>query len=117
MNIGIDIVKTERMNFFLEKADRMSKVFTESEIAYVQKFKDKALEHMAGHFAVKEAVVKALKTGFSGICPLDIELGHLGNGSPIVVGSDKLNELLDGRHIDVSIAHDGDVATAICIIN
>ena len=58
---GIDIAETERIERALEKhGERFSrKIFTPAEIAYCERFKNRA-ERYAARFAAKEAAFKAL---------------------------------------------------------
>ncbi|HEY4612624.1 MAG TPA: holo-ACP synthase, partial [Bacteroidota bacterium] len=65
--IGIDIVEVQRMKEALDAqgAALMKKLFTEREVAYC-KSKKRPHEHFAACFAAKEAVSKAMKTGWSG---------------------------------------------------
>ena len=116
MQVGIDIEKIERFKMMLaEKSQK--KIFTQKEMEYFDKFTYK-LDHMAGCFCAKEAVSKALKVGLYGkINPIDIEILHEDNGAPYVnTQNKKLQELLCGRAIDISISHTNDLATAICVI-
>lgn len=116
MNVGIDIVKIDRIKFLMEENTRLDKIFTKQEQDYAKGYESLA-EHLAGMFAVKEAVAKALKTGFrDGLCPKDIEVLHDKNGAPMVVYSEKLKLFLGERKVDISISHEKDIATAICII-
>ena len=78
--VGVDIVKAER---FEKISDRFcEKVFTPRECEYLA---GKPAESAAGIFAAKEAVAKALGTGFSGFFPRDIEILHENSGKPYVV--------------------------------
>ena len=81
--IGVDIIKTTRFKKLAEQGNPsfMSRVFTQAEQEYLQ---NKKLESMAGVFAAKEAVAKALGTGFTGFNPCDIEITHNALGKPHV---------------------------------
>jgi len=78
--VGVDIVKVER--FINVSESFCEKIFTMREREYLHK---KTAESMAGLFAAKEAVAKALGTGFSGFFPRDIEILHKAGGQPYVV--------------------------------
>ena len=60
--IGIDIVDVNRFSSkkFSENKEFYSKIFTKNEINYCTKFKN-PYTHFAGKFALKEAVIKAIK--------------------------------------------------------
>jgi holo-[acyl-carrier protein] synthase len=77
-------------------------------------------ERLAGRFAVKEAVLKALGTGKSqGILWRDVETIRGAMGKPEVKLYGKaLNYMkkLNGKQIFVSITHDGGKAVAFVII-
>ena len=107
---GVDIVKIER---FAKKQNPrfMERVFSSRERAYIAK---KGIQTMAGLFAAKEAVAKALGTGFSGFYPKDIEILHTPKGKPVV----KLHgQARRGRciHISVSISHTATDAVAFAV--
>lgn len=117
--IGIDIIEIERVKSIAENDIRLSSLFTEKEIKYFNKYKNKET-HVAGGFCAKEAVSKALKTGFNGkVLPREIEILHKESGAPYVVlkgGAKEVFESLGFTNIDISISHDKEKATAICIV-
>jgi holo-[acyl-carrier protein] synthase len=81
---GVDIVETSRIAQALERhGERFSKrLYTSEEIAYCEKFKNRA-ERYAARFAAKEAAFKALGTGWrEGIRWLDVEVTHQPSGKP-----------------------------------
>jgi holo-[acyl-carrier protein] synthase len=116
--IGIDIVEIVRMekavdqwgNAFLER------IFTPNELAYA---KSKALpgQHLAGRFAVKEAVAKALASGWSGgFRWKDVEVENDPSGKPAVAVHGAVKVALGDRRLLISISHSGAVAVACAII-
>ena len=117
--IGIDIVETSR----IKEAEKrtcgfLEKVFTPSEIAYCQKHKD-PYPRFAARFAAKEAIVKALGTGFRGINFLDIEISHNELGKPIATLSKspiqgKSPEELN-QNLQLSLSHTDSYGTAVAI--
>ena len=113
--IGVDIVKIERIAQKIASETFLIGVFTKSEIEYYNQQGGKA-ETLAGLFAVKEAVSKALRTGFDGFKPIDVEVIHDDYGAPDVILHNKAKEFLSNRQIQISISHDGDYAVAMCII-
>jgi holo-[acyl-carrier protein] synthase len=83
---GIDIVEVARIGEMVERhGDRfLERCFTAGERAYADAKKRRA-EHLAGRFAAKEAVLKALGTGWrTGIAWTDIEVVVLPTGQPEV---------------------------------
>ncbi len=80
--IGIDIIEIERVRSVLaHHGDRfLQRVFTETEI---QQCRGKALK-IAGRFAAKEAISKALGTGMHGISWRELEIVQLSTGRPSV---------------------------------
>lgn len=115
---GIDIIETARIK--KAASDKfIKKIFTEKEIAYCEQKKQKHISY-AGHFAAKEAFVKALQTGISeGVSFLDIEIKHKESGAPYLQITGKAKELIDKNSITnicVSISHLKDTATAIVIL-
>ena len=82
--MGIDIVDIARMERILKRTPRFrERVFTEGERAYCDKTSHPAT-HYATRFAAKEAVLKALGTGFpQGIGPHDVEVMRTSKGRPV----------------------------------
>ncbi len=119
--IGIDIVDIGRVEGLLERyGERFTRrVFTEAEVAYARR-SVKPAERLAGRFAVKEAVLKALGTGKSqGILWRDVETVRGAMGRPkVTLCGQAVNYMknIGGSSIHVSIAHDGGKAVAFVII-
>lgn len=64
--VGIDLVKVSRVQRLLSGHNKhLTKIFTLAEIEYCQN-KPHQFQHLAARLAVKEAVVKALGTGWVG---------------------------------------------------
>ncbi|MEG0324512.1 MAG: holo-ACP synthase, partial [Raoultibacter sp.] len=86
VGLGVDIVEIARMKAILERTPSFkTKVFSEDECAYCES-KGVPEIHFATRFAAKEAVLKALGTGFSeGIGVRDIEVVRNAKGKPMVV--------------------------------
>ena len=84
---GIDIVETARIRRLIDEhgAHFLDRVFTAGEQAYCNTSRKRSLEHYAGRFAAKEAVLKVLGTGWrGGIAWTDIEVVKEPSGQPQV---------------------------------
>jgi len=82
VGLGVDIVEIERMRKAIERRPRMKqRLFSEEEQWYCE-HKAKPEIHYALRFAAKEAVLKALGTGFSGMNFLDVEVARDERGRP-----------------------------------
>lgn len=119
VGVGIDIVEIRRIKNAIERNDRfLEKIFTASEIEYL-KSRNLRPEYIAGRFAAKEAVAKALGTGFRGFDFRDIEIERTTLGKPIVSlkGKAKLIAKKEGPwNIHLSISHGEDSAVAYAIL-
>lgn len=116
--IGIDVVEIERMERTIDQWGDMflKKIFTDHEIAYASS-KRTPVPHIAGRFAVKEAVAKALTIGWStGFRWKDVEVTNDTSGKPSVIVYGRLKEILSGSRVMVSISHSEKVVVAIAII-
>ncbi len=117
---GIDLVDCERLNGMVKRHGErvMAKLFTDLEVEYSRRHKFQ-IERLAGRFAVKEAVMKILGTGWrNGISWLDIETVNDANGKPEVRLSGQtaiLARELGIEKICVSITHAAGLAIASAI--
>jgi len=97
----------------------LGRIFTPREREYCYKFRDPYL-HLAGRFAVKEAVFKALGTGWSrGVAWKEIETTNAPSGQPQVSVTGRAAELLrdlGGDTIFVTISHDTDYSIGQVVI-
>ena len=108
----MDIVDVARFEKYAKNpgARFCKRVFTAYELDYL---KLKPAASMAGLFAAKEAVAKAIGTGFRGFFPSEIEIRHDMYGAPEVVLYGKAKELAKGSKILVSISHTKTTAIAV----
>lgn len=118
--VGVDLCAISRIERAIEKPHFAQRVFSEGERAYWgAKGKGKA-QSAAAMFAAKEAVAKALGTGFgSGVMPWLIEITHEPGGAPGVClhGAAKArHEALGGGRIRLSLSHEGDMAIAFAVV-
>ena len=115
---GTDIIEIERIDRAVKRTNNfIDKVFTEKEKEYF-KTKNYRPEVLAGNFAAKEAVSKALGTGFRGFGLLDIEVLRDDKGKPIVILSDRIYEMLplNNFNIHISISHSRENAIAYAVM-
>jgi holo-[acyl-carrier protein] synthase len=118
---GIDIVETQRLRDLLDRhGDHfLSRVFTASEQDYCAKNPKRYIEHLAGRFAAKEAVLKALGTGWAGgIAWTDIEILPDAAGRPVLKLTGRCAEIANEKKIvewHLSISHVTTHATASAI--
>lgn len=105
LRIGTDIVHIPRIASLLSNDTAVARTFTHDEL------KNKDPPHLAGIFAAKESVFKAL-----GIAPswLDVEIASLANCRPYASLAKRLGP---AKIIGISISHDGDYAIAFVIID
>jgi len=107
---GIDMVDCERLGRSIARHGRrfLERVFTAAELEYCDARK-RRLEHLAGRFAAKEAVMKVLGTGWrAGMAWTDIEVTNDPMGKPEVLLSGRCQELADRMGLDrilISITH------------
>lgn len=113
---GVDIIEINRLEE-INPAIRerfISRVFTESE----QEICKAINARLAGRFAAKEAVAKALGTGIGELHWKDIEILQAENGEPIIQLHAKAKEKAEELGISqwaVSISHNRTMAIAFVI--
>jgi len=117
VGLGVDITEVERVRGAIERQGErlLKRVYTEKERSYCEKFKNK-YERYAGRFAVKEATMKALGTGWSrGVRWVDIEVVREMSGRPTLElhgEAKKIAGKLGVKHIAVTITHTASQALA-----
>ena len=120
VSVGTDLVQIERLGEALERRGErfLRRVFTDGERAYCEA-RNRPQTHYAGRFAVKEAVMKVLGTGWSGGGRwVDIEVERPENQAPAVVlhgETARIAEEKGIRRVWISITHDGGLAMAVAI--
>jgi len=121
VGLGVDIVEIERMARIIKRSPAFTeKVYSAAERAYCDGHAHPEV-HYATRFAAKEAVLKALGTGFSeGIGWLDVEVRRTSKGRPYVVLTGRAREVareMGVREIPISLSftHTDAVACAMAI--
>lgn len=118
IGIGTDIVEVERIKNAIERTESfLNGAFTEDEIKYFNQRKYRP-ETIAGNFAAKEAISKALGTGFRKFGLKDIEILRDELGKPIANLSEKIVHIfgLDKCRIHISISHTNNNAIAYAVL-
>ncbi|MBW3597941.1 MAG: holo-ACP synthase [Planctomycetes bacterium] len=120
LGIGADIVECLRIAKMIERHGELflQRVFTPYEIAYCQERKA-ATQHFAGRWAAKEAVLKAMGTGWTrGISWQDVEVRNEFGGKPQIVLGGGAKEICGGMGVQrvlITISHCRHYATAYAI--
>ena|SRR3974377_2160448 len=110
VGMGIDIAEVPRIQAVIESQRErfLRRVYTPQEVAYCEQFKNK-YERYAGRFAVKEAAMKALGTGWSrGVRWVDVEVVRALGGRPTLSLKGEAKNVADRlgvKNIAVSITH------------
>lgn len=115
IGIGNDIIEINRIEKAIKKTNFITKVFTENEIKLFE-IKGNRAEFFAGRFAGKEAISKALGTGFREFSLTDIEILNNELGKPYVTFKNSIESYNKKYFIDISISHCKEYATAVAII-
>lgn len=116
--VGIDIIEIARIRRNIETLGPRftEKLFTDGEIRYCT---SKAIphQHFAARFAAKEAVSKALATGWAGEFRWkDVEVINDLSGRPGIVLHDRLHDALGNARIHLSLSHSETHVVAMAII-
>ena len=86
LGLGTDIIEIVRIGEMIERHGEifLNRVYTEEEVKYCQRRKE-SNQHFAGRWAAKEAIMKALGTGFiRGIRWQEVTVQSQKSGKPIV---------------------------------
>lgn len=120
IGIGTDIISVSRISKAMQNNERMAeRLFTPSEIAYCEA-KSSKWQSYAARFAAKEAVMKALGTGWDGeVNWKDIEIVNDANGNPDILlsgGAKKKADEMGLNHAHISLTHEKEYAIAFAIL-
>ncbi len=116
--IGVDIIEISRIRKSIEESGEqfLRKIFTQVEIDYCASKPDR-FQHLAARFAAKEAVSKALATGWAGDFQWkDVEVMNDVSGEPKVTLHGKLKERLASRTVLLSLSHSDNHVVAMALI-
>lgn len=120
LTVGTDIIEIDRILAAIEKRGKtfLDRLFTEEEQRYCDDYRDqkRRAASYAGRFAAKEAVVKALGTGFGKeVSWHDITISRTVKGKPIATLSSTIQKQFPGIKLEISISHCRNYATAVAI--
>lgn len=120
LKIGTDICSVSRIETTCQKfGERFAKrILTENERRYVFSRKHGVAQRFAARFAAKEAMSKALGTGWNGIGWKEVEVARKPSGEPVIVLHGRaaaLAEKLGLEQIEVSLSHEHEFAVAFVV--
>lgn len=120
VNIGIDIVEIDRIKEILKRRPAFAERFFDKEEIDQLKKKNNFEKHLAGRFAAKEAIVKAMGTGFEGVPFREIKVLNDEKGKPVVrLGSraaEKCRECgIDEFALSISFTRNTAAASAVAL--
>lgn len=124
IGVGHDVVEIERLRRILDKREGerfMERVLHIAELEYAQGKQGRLAEFVAGRFAAKEAIVKALGCGIGAVVGFhDITIMPDALGKPCCSLADAAWERLGYRSSDVrvhvSISHERSIASAFAMV-
>jgi len=119
--IGIDIIEVARIREVLSRTPGFRRrVFTEAERSYCDSRGVANAQHYAARFAAKEAMLKALHTGWrGGISWQDVEISAHDSGAPYLILFGVVKELFDSSgatKAHLSLSHTTEHAIAEVIL-
>ncbi|MGL5635012.1 MAG: holo-ACP synthase [Sarcina sp.] len=120
LGIGTDIIEIQRIKKAIERSDKfIERNFSIKEIEYF-KSRNFKFETIAGNFAAKEAISKAIGSGFRGFGLKDISILRNDLGKPFVelenVVDDIIKNIIPQYKIHISISHSKENAIAYAIL-
>ena len=122
MGIGVDIVKNKRIGASIKNKNFINRTFGKNEILISEKIDNKT-SYFSKRFAAKEALSKALGTGFrDGLNFKDIEVVNDKLGKPYYIISSKIKNLIKKKkkiknfNLFLSISDEKEYSVAFTII-
>ena len=121
VGLGLDLAQIERVRGFVEQRGErgLARLFTDGERAYCERRMLTRYASYAGRFAVKEAVMKLLGTGWArGVRWVDIEVVRAPGEAPVVVLHGASARIAAAKHIariHITITHDAGIAAAVAV--
>ena len=121
IGVGVDIVDIDRIRKIMErqKVRFMDRVFTQAEQKFCNRYRDSA-PHFSARFAAKEALFKALGTGWAkGVTWLDVEVRREDSEPPVLIlhgEAEKWGMRLGAGRVHLSLSHSDQWAAAVVIL-
>lgn len=115
--LGNDIIEIARMRSSIDRHGLhfLNRLFSQKEQDYCYRFQDPS-PHFAGRFAAKEAIAKALGTGFGAhLAWHDIEVINNEQGKPVVHFSETIRIKFQNPQVLLSISHCNEYAMATAV--
>ena len=127
--IGIDIVEVKRIKELNKDGRLEQRILSTREQEYLNKKsinvvlgktyseKDNSL---AGFWASKEAVLKALGIGINNVNLKEVEILHKSSGEPYGEVSEKIWKFAGkkpAKNIKISVSHDAGLAVSVCFLS
>lgn len=120
LGIGVDLCEIARIERAMQRPRFLKRICTEGERAYLSARGKGEVQSAAAMFAAKEAVAKALGTGFTGGISFEqIEVTHGSGGAPGIVlhGAAKARmQHMGASRVLISLSHEGNMAAAFAMI-
>ena len=119
IGIGVDIIEIDRIKQSVDTYGDsfLNKIYTKSELDYcLAKFNK--YQHLAARFAAKEAIYKAIATGWEKDATWkNMEIINEDNGLPVVKFLGNLKEFMsEDKDIKISLSHSDNYVVAFAII-
>ena len=112
--VGLDVCEITRMEKLIQNDRFLTRFFTPDEVSYVRSRGTGAARTLAGLFAAREALGKALGGGID-FDLKEAEICHTEKGAPYYRLSGKLKDRIGGGRLSLSVSHDGGIAVAVCL--
>ncbi len=120
VGLGLDFVSISRFERFLERRGErgLRRVFTPGELGYCESLVAPAAS-FAARFAAKEAFLKAVGTGLSGLAWTDVEVVRADSGEPshqLHGGAAEAARRRGATTCHLSLTHTADLAGAVVVL-
>ena len=122
IGIGVDIVKTQRINISIKNQRFINRIFSKNEISISKRFSNKT-NFFSKRFAAKEAFAKALGTGFRhNLNFKDIQILNDNIGKPYYLINSRIRRLIQKHkkikkfNLFLSISDEKDYSVAFTIL-